>query len=237
MNEIQFLKYLYDKSEKANIYHHADGGKHFAMDVGIFGVTPEVKAQIEARWQYKVRGHELVMDFGNADDAIRAANKVQEKSYIDKINHVVINRHSGAWLVFFGDWSFAEQLDAATICDQNNGKLFLMTIDETYAQELQKTSDTEIEINRLAKELVEIGKTDGFIAEKPGGKFDETNRNIRAREIGEELNRTGGFQLMQTVHRLVDAAVTDAIKRGTHPITGSSRSLDIAWDGVGDWRG
>uniref|UniRef100_A0A7C4XU80 Uncharacterized protein n=1 Tax=candidate division WWE3 bacterium TaxID=2053526 RepID=A0A7C4XU80_UNCKA len=92
-------------------------------------------------------------------------------------------------------------------------------------------------IEKLINELVEIGRTDGFISKEPGGKFDENHHHTRAREIGEELNRTGGFILMQKVHYRVGALVTPAIQRGSHPITGSSGSLDLAWNGIGDWRG
>jgi hypothetical protein len=45
-----------------------------------------------------------------------------------------------------------------------------------------------------------------------------------ARAIGEALNSTGGFQEMRRVFKQVE-------------LTPGSRTLDMHWDGIGDWRG
>ena len=43
----------------------------------------------------------------------------------------------------------------------------------------------------LIDELAQIGRTDGFLATQPGGKFDEYNRHIRTRDIGVLIAKIG----------------------------------------------
>jgi hypothetical protein len=74
---------------------------------------------------------------------------------------------------------------------------------------------------RTENELVEL--LHGICREWSSGATDQALK-LRARVIGEELNRRGGFDLMKRAH--------DAILS-----TGAGRSLDGAWDRIGQWRG
>jgi len=53
------------------------------------------------------------------------------------------------------------------------------------------------EVDRPVAELTEIGRKDGYLSMKPGGKFDESCRSIHTRKIGEMLDQRGGMDLMQ----------------------------------------
>jgi len=90
------------------------------------------------------------------------------------------------------------------------------------------------EVEKLLAELVDIGRTDGFISKEPDGKFEHF-RHVRVREIGKELDAIGGTPLMRTVCNKYDAIVTEAEKHGTHVINADSAALEIAWDGIGIW--
>jgi hypothetical protein len=81
-------------------------------------------------------------------------------------------------------------------------------------------------MKHMVNELVQIGKTDGFLSTKPGGKFDENNRHIRAAQIGEKIFNQGGFQLMLEVCRAVYSQL------GAQQATG----LRFVWQGIGgEW--
>jgi len=82
------------------------------------------------------------------------------------------------------------------------------------------------EADALVEELMEIGRQDGYLSTHPGGKFNERCQHIRAREIGEILNRLGGLELMQAAgYRVID---------GLGRVKG--RVLEGAWDSIGGWR-
>lgn len=82
-----------------------------------------------------------------------------------------------------------------------------------------------LEADRLVEELIEIGKTDGYLSMRPGGKFNETNKHIRARQIGQELNKRGGMDLMKAANYAVRARL------GGVP----ARELEAAWGYIGNW--
>lgn len=71
----------------------------------------------------------------------------------------------------------------------------------------------------LTEELLAIDRERGFLV-SGGGVADK-----RTKRIGRALNRSGGMELMQEVHTNVSRQVTRS---------GASRSLDVAWDGIGD---
>ena len=43
----------------------------------------------------------------------------------------------------------------------------------------------------LVSELIQIGRTDGYLSMTPGGKFDEHFNNLRAREIERSAQSEG----------------------------------------------
>jgi hypothetical protein len=83
-------------------------------------------------------------------------------------------------------------------------------------------------IDNLIDELIEIGHSDGFLSTKAGGKFDRNRQNIRARQIGQNLNEIGGLRLM----KLAWWRVRFMLSPGP-----ASRELDIIWNLVGNWKG
>jgi hypothetical protein len=70
---------------------------------------------------------------------------------------------------------------------------------------------------QLTNELISIGKTKGYLPRGPG----------RTREIGEELNRIGGMDLMRRVHEQVYSSLGNV----------KARELESAWAGIGSWQG
>jgi hypothetical protein len=78
----------------------------------------------------------------------------------------------------------------------------------------------------LVQELITIGLRESFLSVSPGGSFDSKCRNIRAREIGETLNRMGGINMMK-------AAGYRVAYRCQKP--GASRELEYCWNGIGEW--
>eukprot|EP00438_Fugacium_kawagutii_P032950 Skav220661 [mRNA] locus=scaffold3177:10343:10666:- [translate_table: standard] len=60
------------------------------------------------------------------------------------------------------------------------------------------------------------------------------------RQVGEELNRNGGFASMQLHLSLLHCAMCSGafIDRDAVPIVvfGGKRQVDFAWDGIGDWK-
>ena len=63
---------------------------------------------------------------------------------------------------------------------------------------------------------------EGFVR----GEGGEDEREIR--EIGDFLNRQGGFELMRTVH-------AEFTRRCS--TRGAPRNLEFIWDGIGGWQG
>ena len=76
----------------------------------------------------------------------------------------------------------------------------------------------------LVAELVEIGRTCGFIS-TPGGNFDDSGHHIRARQIGVQLDKIGGMELMQAAYYRIVAILGAAV----------GRSLEVAWGYIGNW--
>ena len=77
------------------------------------------------------------------------------------------------------------------------------------------------ELAAFIAELNAIGLQDGFLSFRPGGKFNQQCRHIRAREIGMRLNMIGGSSLMRKVYERVECP--------------KARQLAAAWDEIGDW--
>jgi hypothetical protein len=68
-------------------------------------------------------------------------------------------------------------------------------------------------------ELIEIGRDRGYL-DREGSGYERT------REIGRRLHDRGGR-----------AAMLDAHSEVSCWLYFESRSLEMAWDGIGDWRG
>lgn len=79
-------------------------------------------------------------------------------------------------------------------------------------------------VDNLIAELVAIARSDGFLSNQTGGKFDWQSRHIRAREIGATLNAMGGISLMQKAWYTVQAR------------TGTGDTLSYCWRDVGSWQ-
>lgn len=83
------------------------------------------------------------------------------------------------------------------------------------------------EMERILNELMDIGRSVGYLSLAAAGGFNEKNRNIRAIEIGKKLNEIGGMDAMRmggvAVSRFLDSA--------------KGRELEVCWDGIGAWRG
>lgn len=82
------------------------------------------------------------------------------------------------------------------------------------------------EVENLLAELVEIGKKDDFLSERPGAGFNSQCRNVRAIQIGRRLNDLGGMELMEWARFKVKRRLKAQL----------ASHLDYAWDGVGPWR-
>ena len=97
----------------------------------------------------------------------------------------------------------------------------------------QRGASLGSEVDQLVTELIRIGEQDGYLSLKPGGRFNEDNRHIRAREIARILHEQGGMNLMKA------ALFRVLVARGSASETDAGRSgdLEIAWHGVGDWLG
>lgn len=81
------------------------------------------------------------------------------------------------------------------------------------------------EVEQLITELVQIGKRDDFLSERPGAGFNSQCRNVRARAIGKRLDEIGGMPVMEYVFRQV--------RRKTSKVLGEH--LEYAWDEIGKW--
>jgi hypothetical protein len=82
-------------------------------------------------------------------------------------------------------------------------------------------SQIPAEFLALVTELTAIGNREGFLAFRPGGRYNQQCRHIRAREIGMKLNMAGGSSLMRRVYDRVDCQ--------------NVRQLAAAWDEIGHW--
>jgi len=81
------------------------------------------------------------------------------------------------------------------------------------------------EVDSLVAELIEIGRSDGFLSMQAGGKFNKNHKHIRAREVGTRLNEIGGMKLMQATGYRVGATLG----------AGPARELESAWGYIGEW--
>ena len=92
---------------------------------------------------------------------------------------------------------------------------------------LPKTVDVGLrqEAEQLIRELIEIGKKDDFLSERPGGLFNSQCHNIRARTIGRRLHEIGGLELMQVARERVRKKLK--LNMASH--------LDYAWAKIGEW--
>jgi hypothetical protein len=59
------------------------------------------------------------------------------------------------------------------------------------------------EVDELLNELYRIGKTDGYLSERPGAPFNFQCRHNRGRQIGKRLHDIGGLPLMEYAHKKV----------------------------------
>lgn len=82
------------------------------------------------------------------------------------------------------------------------------------------------EVEHLLEELIQIGKNDDYLSERPGSGFNVQCRHIRAIEIGKRLNDLGGLKLMEWARFKVKRKLKAQI----------ASHLDYAWDRVGDYR-
>jgi hypothetical protein len=62
-----------------------------------------------------------------------------------------------------------------------------------------------------------------------------TDAGVNARIIGEEINRAGGFRMMQDIHQVFVCALYAKTDYTSAAVL--SRRLELAWDGIGDWLG
>lgn len=81
------------------------------------------------------------------------------------------------------------------------------------------------EVERLLHELIQIGKVEDYLSERPGSGFNVQCRHVRAIQIGKRLDEIGGFELMEFARRRVQRSL--GIQLTSH--------LDYCWDGIGKW--
>lgn len=86
---------------------------------------------------------------------------------------------------------------------------------------------TKAPLDDLLAELVAIGRSAGYLRHQGDLTDFEDGCNVRAWDIGAELERRGGRRLMLCGHDLVAAEL------GRLP----ARHLESSWDGIGDWLG
>ncbi len=77
--------------------------------------------------------------------------------------------------------------------------------------------------DQLVEELITIGRTDGFISDDPGGKFNDVMRHQRAIEIGALLHQEGKLDLMVEAFKVVAATIGEERTSG----------LRFTWQGIG----
>ncbi len=81
------------------------------------------------------------------------------------------------------------------------------------------------EVERLLTELIQIGKMDDFLSERPGGSFNVQCRHLRAIQIGKRLDEIGGFALMEFARRRIRRSLGAQL----------TAHLEYCWDGIGKW--
>ncbi len=134
--------------------------------------------------------------------AARALGEIGDARALESLNQALTNE----------DWSGEGRLEAESALKHIKSKA-------------KTISSVQLKFDCLTAELIHIGKTNEFLTVKPKIGFDESKRNIRAREIGMRLNEMGGKKLMQQVYLKVK---TDL---GAVP----ARELEFAWNYIGEW--
>lgn len=81
------------------------------------------------------------------------------------------------------------------------------------------------EVDRLIEELLQIGKKEDYLSERPGGAFNGQCHHIRTRQIGKRLHEIGGLELMQHAHKQVRKKAGGQL----------SSHLEYAWNEIGGW--
>jgi hypothetical protein len=81
------------------------------------------------------------------------------------------------------------------------------------------------EVERLLNELLQIGKMEDFLSERPGGSFNIQCRHIRAIQIGKRFDEIGGLAMMEFAKRRVRRRL--GVQLTSH--------LDYCWEGIGTW--
>lgn len=81
------------------------------------------------------------------------------------------------------------------------------------------------EVDRLLNELIQIGKMEDFLSERPGGAFNIQSRHNRAIQIGRRLDEIGGLPMMEYARRRVRRNL--GVQLASH--------LDYCWEGIGKW--
>jgi hypothetical protein len=74
-------------------------------------------------------------------------------------------------------------------------------------------------MSKVIAELIAIGKFDSFLSK---------NIKTKVRNIGKEIDAVDGHNMMLDVHQLVQKSLNSTQK---------VRELEMAWDGIGDWKG
>jgi hypothetical protein len=82
------------------------------------------------------------------------------------------------------------------------------------------------EVEKLLSELIQIGKTDDYLSERPGPPFNMQCRHLRARAIGKRFDEIGGLKMMEYAHQVVRK------KLGKVLIS----HLEYAWTDIGEWK-
>jgi hypothetical protein len=85
-----------------------------------------------------------------------------------------------------------------------------------------RTRIAPAQIQSLIDELSTIGRNEGFLALRPGGRYNEQCRHRGARAIGARLHALGGLPLMRRVYDRLECP--------------RLQQLAAAWDGVGGWQ-
>jgi hypothetical protein len=85
--------------------------------------------------------------------------------------------------------------------------------------------ENKAEVRKLVDELVQIGKVDDYLSEKPGSPFNAQCRHIRARNIGKRLNEIGGLPVMEHAQHQVKKKLGKEL----------AAHLEYAWTEIGAW--
>ncbi len=81
------------------------------------------------------------------------------------------------------------------------------------------------EVNKLVQDLVQIGKTDDFLSERPVAPFNLQCRHTRARQIGQRLHDIAGLPLMNFAFRRVRKKAGKEL----------AAHLEYCWAEIGGW--